>query len=148
MQEINIYVAGWTWNRQDIDRFCPRVPHSLLQGPCVEGSRDCLNGSSLHNDVLTFLSMWLACLQLGGPSMRLKTGRRDAVISLKASADKMPHPQDSVSTALAFFASFGIDTEKAVALYGKQFFLSVNSPLNFILWIMVSYLHLHVSYSL
>ncbi len=80
--------------------------------------------------------------------MRLKTGRRDGVISLKASADKMPHPQDSVSTALAFFASFGIDTEKAVALYGKQIFLSVNSPLNFILGIMVSYLHLHVSYSL
>lgn len=64
--------------------------------------------------------------------MKLKTGRRDAVISLKSSADKMPHPQDSVSTALAFFASFGIDTEKAVALYGKQLAHSVNSLLSFI----------------
>lgn len=81
--------------------------------------------------------------------MKLKTGRRDSDISLKPSADTIPHPKDSVSTALAFFASFGIDTEKAVALFGKQLCCSFSEQSAEFYWgFIVSYLRLHVSYSL
>jgi len=65
-----------------------------------------------HADVSCFL-------QLGGPYIKVLLGRRDSRVSLKSSADTIPHPQDSVDKVLAFYKAIGINTEQAVALMGK-----------------------------
>jgi len=56
---------------------------------------------------------------MGGPYIKVKTGRRDSRISLKSSADKLPHPYATVDELLGFFKSIGINTAEAVALMGK-----------------------------
>ncbi|KAG0611232.1 hypothetical protein M758_7G125100 [Ceratodon purpureus] len=58
---------------------------------------------------------------LGGPAMKLKTGRRDSRVSLKAVADAgIPIPQSDVSTVLNYFSKMGINTEQTVALLGAH----------------------------
>jgi len=58
-------------------------------------------------------------MQMGGPYIKVKTGRRDTRISLKSSADKLLRPYATVDELLAFFKAIGINTAEAVALMGK-----------------------------
>lgn len=52
--------------------------------------------------------------------MKLKTGRKDSRVSMKAVADAgIPTPQSDVTTVLNYFGKMGITTEQAVALLGK-----------------------------
>ena len=61
--------------------------------------------------------------QLGGPSMKLKSGRRDSLVSSKASADTgIPTAQSDVGTVLDYFSNLGLNTEQTVAILGETFF--------------------------
>lgn len=55
---------------------------------------------------------------MGGPYIKVKTGRRDSRFSWKASADTLPSPYASIDELLAFFKGIGINTAEAVALMG------------------------------
>lgn len=65
--------------------------------------------------------MVLPFLQLGGPYIPLKTGRRDG---RKSRADileeYLPDHNESMSVVLERFAAMGIDTPGVVALLGKN----------------------------
>jgi hypothetical protein len=62
-------------------------------------------------------------LQLGGPSMEMKTGRRDSKESYATVVEAyLPDHNDSLSLALSRFQSIGIDVEGTVALLGTSFF--------------------------
>jgi hypothetical protein len=58
-------------------------------------------------------------MQMGGPYIAVKVGRRDTRISLKASADKIPRSTATVDQLLAFFTPLGITVAEAVALMGE-----------------------------
>lgn len=59
-------------------------------------------------------------LQLGGPYIEMKTGRRDSRESYIAQVlNSIPNHNDSISLVLSTFQSIGIDTEGTVALLGK-----------------------------
>jgi len=63
-------------------------------------------------------------LQLGGPSMEMKTGRRDSKESYATMVEAyLPDHNDSLSLALSRFQSIGIDVEGTVALLGTSFFV-------------------------
>lgn len=55
---------------------------------------------------------------MGGPYIKVKTGRRDSRFSWKASADSLPRSYASVDELLKFFKGIGINTAEAVALMG------------------------------
>ena len=58
-------------------------------------------------------------LQLGGPRVEMKTGRKDSKESFAAVIeDFLPNHNDTVSLVLSRFQSIGIDTEGSVALLG------------------------------
>lgn len=58
---------------------------------------------------------------LGGPAMKMKTGRRDSRLSVKADADDgIPKPQSDVTTVLNYFSKLGINTQQTVALLGAH----------------------------
>lgn len=58
-------------------------------------------------------------LQLGGPYVEMKTGRRDSMESYAAMVeDSIPNHNDSISLVLSRFDSIGIDAEATVALLG------------------------------
>ncbi|XP_024395981.1 peroxidase 21 isoform X2 [Physcomitrium patens] len=58
---------------------------------------------------------------LGGPAIKLKTGRKDSRVSLKSVADTgIPTPQSNVSFVLDYFSKMGINTEETVALLGAH----------------------------
>lgn len=53
--------------------------------------------------------------------MKLKTGRRDSKVSVKADADDgIPQPQSDVTTVLNYFSKLGINTAQTVALLGTH----------------------------
>lgn len=53
--------------------------------------------------------------------MKMKTGRRDSRVSVKAQADDgIPVPQSDVTTVLNYFSNLGINTQQAVALLGAH----------------------------
>ncbi|XP_028775154.1 peroxidase 21 [Neltuma alba] len=55
---------------------------------------------------------------LGGPSIEMKTGRRDSKQSHLPVEDFIPNHNDSISLVLSRFQSIGIDVEATVALLG------------------------------
>ncbi|KAF2924689.1 peroxidase 21 [Oryza sativa Japonica Group] len=58
---------------------------------------------------------------LGGPSVAMRTGRRDSRESYYGVVEQyIPNHNDSVSTVLSRFAAIGVDTEGAVALLGAH----------------------------
>lgn len=58
---------------------------------------------------------------LGGPAIKMKTGRRDSRVSVKADADNgIPLPQSDVTTVLNYFSKMGISTQQTVALLGAH----------------------------
>lgn len=57
-------------------------------------------------------------MQLGGPSIEMKTGRRDSRQSYIPVEDYLPNHNDSISLVLDRFQSIGIDVEGTVALLG------------------------------
>lgn len=58
-------------------------------------------------------------LQLGGPRIEMKTGRRDSKESYFAEVDSLiPNHNDSISSVLSRFQSLGVDVEGTVALLG------------------------------
>jgi len=62
--------------------------------------------------------------QLGGPSIEMKTGRRDSKQSYaKEVEDLIPNHNDSISVVLSRFRAIGIDVEATVALLGIKHFL-------------------------
>ena len=61
-------------------------------------------------------------LQLGGPYIPMRTGRRDSKESyFDVVEDSIPNHNDSLSLVLSRFQSVGIDTEGIVALLGNRF---------------------------
>lgn len=61
----------------------------------------------------------LGLLQLGGPRIEMKTGRRDSKESYLTEVDSsIPNHNDSISSVLSRFQSIGIDVEGTVALLG------------------------------
>jgi len=57
--------------------------------------------------------------QLGGPSIEMKTGRRDSKESYAREVeDLIPNHNDSISVVLSRFQAIGIDVEATVALLG------------------------------
>jgi len=66
-----------------------------------------------------FTTSFAVFFQLGGPSMKMKTGRRDSRVSAKVEADDgIPTPQTDVTTVLNYFSKLGINTQHTVALLG------------------------------
>ncbi|KAF7804476.1 peroxidase 21 [Senna tora] len=62
-----------------------------------------------------------AIVLLGGPSIEMKTGRRDSKEShLAVVEDLIPNHNDSISLVLSRFQSIGIDVEATVALLGAH----------------------------
>lgn len=60
-------------------------------------------------------------MQLGGPHIEMKTGRKDSKESHLAIIDAMlPNHNDSMLYVLDRFQSVGIDVEGTVALLGKN----------------------------
>lgn len=59
-------------------------------------------------------------IQLGGPEIEMKTGRRDSRESYVAVEDYIPNHNDSMSLVLSRFESNGIDAEATVALLGAH----------------------------
>lgn len=58
-------------------------------------------------------------LQLGGPQIQMKTGRRDSKESYAVVVeDYLPNHNDSISLVLSRFQSIGIDAEGTVAILG------------------------------
>lgn len=58
-------------------------------------------------------------MQLGGPHIEMKTGRRDSKESYaKIVEEFIPNHNDSLSSVLSSFQSVGIDVEGTVALLG------------------------------
>lgn len=67
--------------------------------------------------------------QLGGPSIKSKSGRQDSRVSSKASADTgIPTAQSDVGTVLDYFSNLGLNTEQTVAILGETFYF-LNFPL-------------------
>lgn len=66
----------------------------------------------------------MAMLQLGGPRIEMKTGRRDSKESYaNFVAESLPNHNDSIILVLSRFQSIGLDVEGIVALLGMAFFL-------------------------
>lgn len=64
----------------------------------------------------------LFVLQLGGPYISMKTGRRDSKESYaNVVQDFIPLHNDSIDVVLSRFQSIGIDVEGTVALLGLSF---------------------------
>lgn len=62
-------------------------------------------------------------MQLGGPHIEMKTGRRDSKGSYaKIVEEFIPNHNDSVSSVLSRFQSVGVDVEGTVALLGMEDF--------------------------
>ena len=63
--------------------------------------------------------MYKILLQLGGPRIEMKTGRKDSKESHAAIVeDSIPNHNDSISLVLSRFQSIGVDIEGTVALLG------------------------------
>ena len=63
-------------------------------------------------------------LQLGGPRIEMKTGRRDSKESYANFVEEsLPNHNDSITLVLSRFQSIGLDVEGIVALLGMAFFL-------------------------
>lgn len=59
------------------------------------------------------------CEQLGGPSIEMKTGRKDSKESYATEVEALiPNHNDSMSSVLSRFQAIGIDVEATVALLG------------------------------
>lgn len=70
----------------------------------------------------------LAFLQLGGPYIPLKTGRRDGRRSRADILEEyLPDHNESMSVVLERFAAMGIDTPGVVALLGKPCFTELGA---------------------
>jgi len=62
---------------------------------------------------------WINILQLGGPYIPLKTGRRDGRKSrVDLLEEYLPDHNESISAVLDKFGAMGIDTPGVVALLG------------------------------
>ena len=86
----------------------------MVLGPCVKAALSMAYWK---------LIVQLCNEQLGGPSIKLKSGRRDGRVSSKASADTgIPTPQRVVGTILDYFSNLGLNTEQTVAILGETFF--------------------------
>lgn len=60
-------------------------------------------------------------MQLKGPHIEMKTGRRDSKVSYSQLVEELiPRHNDSIINVLSRFQSIGIDTEATVALLGLQ----------------------------
>ena len=60
-------------------------------------------------------------VQLKGPEIELKTGRRDSKVSYSHLVEAfVPRHNESLVNVLSLFSSIGIDTEAAVALLGSS----------------------------
>ena len=65
----------------------------------------------------------MAMLQLGGPRIEMKTGRRDSKESYANFVEEsLPNHNDSITLVLSRFQSIGLDVEGIVALLGMAFF--------------------------
>lgn len=61
----------------------------------------------------------LPMLQLGGPRIEMKTGRKDSKRSYLSEVENtIPNHNDSMELVLSRFQSIGIDTQGIVALLG------------------------------
>ena len=60
-------------------------------------------------------------LQLGGPSWKVKLGRRDSITASRAAANNsIPGPNLNISALLSRFAAQGLSLKDLVALSGKE----------------------------
>lgn len=68
-------------------------------------------------------------LQLGGPHIPLKTGRRDGRRSRADVVEQfLPDHNESISSVLDKFGAMGIDTPGVVALLGIHYSTSFHNP--------------------
>ena len=84
-------------------------------------------------------------LQLGGPYIEMKTGRRDSKESYATVVeDSIPNHNDSMSLVLSRFQSIGIDAEGTVALLGMWLSQSTVYPLYILDFEGVLYMNLSI----
>lgn len=79
----------------------------------------------------------MAMLQLGGPRIEMKTGRKDSKEShANFVEESLPNHNDSITLVLSRFQSIGLDVEGIVALLGMACFLFS--------WYIIYYLNLAI----
>lgn len=66
------------------------------------------------------LYIWVACMQSGGLSWQVPTGRKDGRVSIGSEALTLPGPNDTVATQKDKFSNKGLNTEDLVILAGTH----------------------------
>lgn len=112
----------------------PSIAKMGLCFPLLAGLWMLFKGPQVFMVTVLSLGYWklvapLCTEQLGGSSIKLKSGRQDSRVSSKASADtSIPTAQSDVGTVLDYFSNLGLNTEQTVAILGETFYF-LNFPL-------------------